>query len=202
MFTELCEQLSIWAIPAILLVIPVVGYFRHVKVYEAFVEGANEGFHTAVRIMPFLVAMMVAINIFRASGAMDVCVAAIIAGAQVVGVPPELVSLAVMRPLSGTGSLGLTTELLNTHGPDSMIGRIASTVLGSTDTTFYILTVYFGAVGINKPRYSVGVGLLGDMIGFLGSIYICQQLFKSVIRDFRSGLQTAPFYCRLSDIYC
>lgn len=177
MFVEICQQVSLWAIPIILVIVPVVGYFRHVKVYEAFVEGAGEGFHTAIRIMPFLVAMMVAINIFRASGAMYVCVETIEPVLTFLGVPPELVPLALMRPLSGTGALGITTELLNTHGPDSMIGRIASTILGSTDTTFYILTVYFGAVGISKPRYSVCVGLLGDFIGFIGSIYICRQLF-------------------------
>jgi len=178
MFIEFCEQLSIWAIPIILLVIPVVGYFRNVKVYEAFVDGASEGFHTSIRIMPFLVAMMVAVNIFRASGAMEVGVEYVGSLLYVLGVPPDLVPLAIMRPLSGTGALGLTTEILNTYGPDSMVGRIASTVLGSTDTTFYILTVYFGAVGITKPRYSVFVGLLGDMIGFLGSIYLCQYLFS------------------------
>ena len=178
MFTELCEQLSVGAIPTILLIVPVIGYFRHVNVYEAFVEGASEGFYTAIRIMPFLVAMMVAVNIFRASGALDVCVEYAKPMLTLLGVPPDVVPLAMMRPLSGTGSLGLVTELLNTHGPDSMIGRMASTILGSTDTTFYILTVYFGAVGISKPRYSVFVGLLGDMIGFIGSIYICHQLFK------------------------
>lgn len=178
MFIECCQQLSIWAIPIILLVIPVVGYFRNVKVYEAFVDGASEGFHTAIRIMPFLVAMMVAVNIFRASGAMDVAVEYIGALLYTFGVPPDLMPLAIMRPLSGTGALGLTTEILNTYGPDSMMGRIASTVLGSTDTTFYILTVYFGAIGITKPRYSVFVGLFGDMIGFLGSIYLCQYLFS------------------------
>ena len=177
MFTLICEELSIWAIPTILLMVPVIGYFRQVKVYEAFVEGATEGFQTSIRIMPFLVAMMVAINIFRVSGILDVCVDGLKPILASLGVPPELIPLAIMRPLSGTGSLGLTTELLNTHGPDSMIGRIASTILGSTDTTFYILTVYFGAVGITKPRYSVCVGLLGDIIGFLGSIYICQKLF-------------------------
>jgi len=178
MFTEFCEQLSVWAIPTILLIVPVIGYVRHVNVYEAFVDGASEGFYTAIRIMPFLVAMMVAINIFRASGALAVCVEYVKPMLTLIGVPPDVVPLAMMRPLSGTGSLGLVTELLNTHGPDSLVGRIASTILGSTDTTFYILTVYFGAVGISKPRYSVGVGLLGDMIGFLGSIYICQILFK------------------------
>jgi spore maturation protein B len=177
-FIEICEELSVWAIPIILLVVPLVGYWRRVKVYEVFVEGASEGFQTAIRIMPFLVAMMVAISIFRASGAMDVCVAILQPFLNVIGVPPDLVPLAIMRPLSGTGSLGLTIEILNTYGPDSMIGKVASTVLGSTDTTFYILTVYFGAVGIHNPRYSVSVGLLGDFIGFLGSIYICQFLFS------------------------
>jgi spore maturation protein B len=93
------------------------------------------------------------------------------------GVPSDLVPLAIMRPLSGTGSLGLATEILNTFGPDSLCGRIASTVMGSTDTTFYILTVYFGAVGIRKPRYSVFVGLIGDLTGFFMSIYICSKLF-------------------------
>ena len=178
MFTALSEQLSMWAIPAILLAIPVIGYFRRVNVYEAFVDGATEGFYTAIRIMPFLVAMMVAINIFRASGAMDVGIEYAKPMLVFLGVPPDVVPLAMMRPLSGTGSLGMATELLNTHGPDSMVGRIASTILGSTDTTFYILTVYFGAIGISKPRYSVCVGLLGDMIGCIGSIYICHQLFK------------------------
>lgn len=177
MFIEICEQVSLWAIPIILVIVPVIGYLRGVRVYEAFVEGATEGFHTAIRIMPFLVAMMVAINVFRSSGAMYVCVESIGPILNFLGVPPELVPLAIMRPLSGTGALGLTTELLNTHGPDSMMGRMASTILGSTDTTFYILTVYFGAVGISKPRYCVFVGLLGDIIGFIGSIYICKQLF-------------------------
>jgi len=177
MLADVCRELSVWAIPAILLAIPLIGYFRQVKVYEAFVEGAGEGFQTAIRIMPFLVAMMVAINIFRTSGALDAFVNLLAPLLSFLGVPPELVPLAIMRPLSGTGSLGLATEILNTYGPDSLCGRIASTVLGSTDTTFYILTVYFGAVGIRQPRYSVVVGLLGDLVGFFGSIYVCKSLF-------------------------
>jgi len=177
MFAEFCRELSVWAIPAILLLIPLIGYFRKVNVYEAFVDGAAEGFKTAIRIMPFLVAMMVAINVFRASGAMDAFIMLIAPSLNVLGVPSDLVPLAIMRPLSGTGSLGLATEILNTFGPDSLCGRIASTVMGSTDTTFYILTVYFGAVGIRKPRYSVFVGLIGDLTGFFMSIYICSKLF-------------------------
>lgn len=177
MFITFCQQLSLWAIPIILLIIPLIGYFRKVKIYEVFVDGASEGFQTGVRIIPFLVAMMVAINIFKTSGAMTLCIDYMRPILQIVGIPPEVISLGVMRPLSGTGALGITTEILNTYGPDSMIGRMASTILGSTDTTFYILTVYFGAVGITNPRYAVIVGLLGDIIGFLGSIYICRLLF-------------------------
>jgi len=174
---ELLGAVSVWIMPLLILVIPVIGFVRKVKVYEAFVEGASEGFHTAVRIMPFLVAMMVAVNVFRISGAMDLFVNSIAPLLNYIGVPPELIPLAIMRPLSGTGALGLTTELLNTYGPDSMTGKIASTVLGSTDTTFYILTVYFGAVGIRNPRYSVIVGLLGDLAGFLLSVFICYYFF-------------------------
>lgn len=175
---EVLGNISVWIVPLLILLIPVVGFLRRVKVYEAFVEGASEGFHTAIRIMPFLVAMMVAVNVFRISGAMDVFVNSLAPLLNYIGVPPELVPLAIMRPLSGTGALGLTTELLHTYGPDSITGKIASTVLGSTDTTFYILTVYFGAVGIRNPRYSVMVGLLGDLTGFLLSVYICHYVFS------------------------
>lgn len=177
MFAQVCEFLSVWIIPLVLLIVPLAGYVRRVRVYEAFVEGAAEGFQTTIRIMPFLVAMMVAVSIFRASGALDDSVNYLQPLLLFLGVPPELVPLAVMRPLSGTGALGLTTEILNTQGPDSLVGRIASTVLGSTDTTFYVLTVYFGAVGISKPRYSVAVGLIGDLVGFFGAVYICRILF-------------------------
>lgn len=147
--------------------------------YEAFVEGAAEGFHTAVRIMPYLVAMMAAVAVVRGSGALAALTGWLEPVLSVLGVPPDLVPLALMRPLSGTGSLGLVTEILRTHGPDSLTGRIASTVLASTDTTFYVLTVYFGAVGIANPRYAVGVGLLGDMIGFAGSVFIWTVVLTS-----------------------
>lgn len=177
MVAEITAFLSRWAIPVLLLVIPLLGHWRGVKVYETFVEGAAEGFTTAVRIIPYLVAMMVALNVFRTSGAMDYCTAA---GAQLLAflqIPPELVPLAVMRPLSGSGALGLASELLRTWGPDSFLGRVASTLMGSTDTTFYVLTVYFGAVGVYRIRYAMLVGLLGDVTGFFGSVYICYKLF-------------------------
>lgn len=177
MFAAFSDFLAAWALPLVLLAIPCIGLARGVRVYEAFVEGAAEGFQTAVRIMPFLVAMLVAVGVFRASGALEDGVALLRPALALLGVPPELVPLAVMRPLSGTGALGLTTELLASVGPDSLVGRMASTILGSTDTTFYVLTVYFGAVGIRNPRYAVTVGLAGDLTGFFMSIYVCNLLF-------------------------
>lgn len=174
---DVLEGFSLWMIPLVLLLIPLVGFGRKVKVYEAFVEGAGEGFQTAIRIMPFLVAIMVAVNVFRASGAMGALVGLLSPFLACLDVPPELIPLAIMRPLSGTGALGMTTELLQTYGPDSLLGLIASTVLGSTDTTFYVLTVYFGAVGIMNPRYALFVGLLGDLTGFFASLFICRLLF-------------------------
>ena len=178
MFAEIIQVLSLWAIPLVLLIIPLIGYFRRVKIYEAFVEGAVDGFTTSIRILPFLIAMLVAINVFRASGAMDFFISGIKPCLESLGVPPDLVPLAVMRPLSGSGALGMTTESLQNFGPDSLVGKIASTVLGSTDTTFYIITVYFGAVGVKNPRYSLPVGLLGDLIGFAGSVYIWNYIIQ------------------------
>jgi spore maturation protein B len=174
---DMLAILSVWMIPLLLLVIPLVALLRRVKVYEAFVEGAAEGFQTAIRIMPYLVAMMVAINIFRVSGAMAALADLLSPLCVLLGIPADIVPLAIMRPLSGSGSLGLTTEIIYTYGPDSFIGQLASVIIGSTDTTFYILTVYFGAVGITKPRYSLFVGLCGDLIGLFASIYFCQKFF-------------------------
>lgn len=178
MVLALCEQLSVWVVPAVLLLIPLIGYAKKIKVYEVFVEGAAEGFHTALRILPCLVAMLVAISIFRASGALDAGVQAVTPLLSALGIPAELVPLAIMRPLSGSGSLGIATELFRTYGPDSLVGRIASTVLASTDTTFYVLTVYFGAISISNSRYAPVVGLSGDIFSFLLSVYVCQTLYN------------------------
>lgn len=179
MMLEVCTELSIWAIPMAIVIIILSGLWSKVKVYEAFVEGASEGFYTAVRIMPFLVAMMVSISVFRDSGAMQFVINYLSPCLSILGIPEALVPLGIMKPLSGTGALGLATEVLNQFGADSLYGRIASTITGSTDTTFYILTVYFGAVGITNPRYSIYVGLCGDMVGFISSIYICRLIFAS-----------------------
>jgi len=174
---DLLSQFSRWIIPALLFIIPAVAWVRKVKVYETFVDGAQEGFTTAIKIIPYLAAMLIAISIFRASGAMAIVVKVLAPLTDAVGIPGEVLPLAIMRPLSGSGALGLSTELIKTHGPDSLIGRLASTMQGSSDTTFYILTLYFGSVGIKKYRYSLYTGLLADIISFLASVYIVTKIF-------------------------
>ncbi|MDT8976053.1 MULTISPECIES: spore maturation protein [Paenibacillus] len=171
------SSISAWAIPAIIVFIPLFAYFRRVPVYETFVEGAKDGFQTSINIIPTLVGMMVAISVFRASGAMDWMVGLLRPILDWVGIPGEVMPLAFLRPITGAGSLAFTTDLIKMYGPDSMIGRIASTIQGSTDTTIYVLTVYFGAVGIKKGRYALKVGLFSDLVGFIAAIVVCFLVF-------------------------
>lgn len=178
MLLSALSLVSKWAIPLLLLAVPVYGYIKKVPVYESFVEGAEEGFTTAVKIIPFLVGMMVAISVFRASGAMESLSQFLTPITSRIGAPSEVIPLAFMRPLSGSGVLGLATELMRIYGPDSFIGRLASIMQGTTDTTFFVLTVYFGAVGITKYKYSIITGLSADLTGFLASLYICNLLFR------------------------
>ncbi len=176
-FRSIITIISIVAIPLVLLVFLGWGFFRKVKVYEVFVEGAKDGFHTAVRIIPYLVAMLVAIAVFRASGAMDLLTAIFAPVTSLIGMPAETLPMAIMRPLSGSGSLGIMTELMKTHGPDSLIGIIVSTMYGSSETTFYVLAVYFGAVSIQNTRHAVPVGLIADIVGMLAAVWIVRTLF-------------------------
>ncbi|WP_336786811.1 spore maturation protein [Paenibacillus sp. MMO-177] len=175
---ELFTRVSAWLIPAIIVFIPLYAAFRKVPVYETFIEGAKDGFGTAINIIPSLVGMMVAISMFRASGAMDLMLGAVRPLFDWLSIPTEVLPLGILRPLTGAGSLAFTADLIATHGPDSMIGRIASTIQGSTDTTLYVLTVYFGAVGIRKTKYALKVGLFSDLVGFLAAIMICMYIFK------------------------
>jgi len=177
MIEFLIGYVSKWAIPFLIFFIPVFAYIRGVNVYEVFIEGAEEGFKIAIKLIPYLVAMLIAISIFRNSGAMAMSVDTIRPITDFLGIPGEVLPLAIMRPLSGGGALGITTELINTYGPDSFIGRLASTMQGSTDTTFFVLTVYFGSVGIRKYRHALWVGLLADVTTFLASIYIVTRIF-------------------------
>lgn len=174
---EFIAELSRWAIPLILLVVPLVAVLRGVKVYETFVDGAEAGFATAVKTIPYLVAMLVAISIFRASGAMEVMVAALSPVLNLVGLPAEVLPHAIMRPLSGGAALGIASDVIETYGPDSFLGRLVSTMQGSCDTTFYVLTLYFGSVGIKRYRYSIISGLLADLTTLMASVFIVRTMF-------------------------
>jgi len=174
---EIVAELSRWAIPVILLVVPVIAVLRGVKVYETFVDGAEAGFATAIKTIPYLVAMIVAISIFRASGAMEVLVAALSPALNFIGLPAEVLPHAIMRPLSGGAALGIASDIIKTYGPDSFLGRLVSTMQGSCDTTFYVLTLYFGSVGIKKYRYSVFLGLVADFTTLSASVFIVRTMF-------------------------
>jgi spore maturation protein B len=173
----LVNILAIAAIPAVMFIFLGWGIVKKVKVYEVFVEGAKDGFNVAVRIIPYLVAMLVAIGIFRASGAMELLTMALAPATNLIGMPPETLPMALMRPLSGSGSLGIMTELMKTHGPDSLIGIMASTMYGSSETTFYVLAVYFGSVGVKSTRHAVPAGLIADAAGMLTAVWIVNLLF-------------------------
>jgi spore maturation protein B len=171
------EAVSLWAIPVLLVFIPLVGIIRKVKVYEVFIEGAKEGFEVAVKIIPFLVGILVAIGMFRGSGAMDLLTAALRPLTDLTGFPSELVPLTILRTLTGSGSLAFATDLINTHGADSMIARMAATLYGSTETTFYVLAVYFGAVGIRRTRHAVPAALIADFVAAIATVAICMWMF-------------------------
>lgn len=177
MLKEIMGIISIVAIPFVIFSFLIYGFVKKVKVYETFVEGAKEGFTIAVKIIPYLVAMLVAIGIFRASGAMDVLVAIVNPITSLIGFPAEALPMAFMRPLSGSGSLGIMTEIMKVHGPDSFIGLLVSTMYGSTETTFYVLAVYFGSVNVKKTRHAVPAGLISDAVGLLTAFFICKLLF-------------------------
>lgn len=177
MFEKIITVFSTWAIPLLLFFIPVLAFSKKIKVYETFVDGAKEGFEVAVKIIPYLVAILVAIGMFRASGAMDIFIKLISPLTDLLGMPAEALPAALMRPLSGSGSLGIATELMVEHGPDSFIGRLVSTFFGSTETTFYVIAVYFGAVGVKKTRHAIPGGLVGDLAGLLAALFICKLVF-------------------------
>ena len=176
-FKNLIAVLSKLAIPLLILIFIGYGAIKKVKVYESFVDGAKEGFNIAVKIIPYLVAMLIAIGIFRAGGGMDWFIFILEPITSLIGFPAEALPMALMRPLSGSGSLGILAENLTVYGPDSFLGILVSTMYGSTETTFYVLAVYFGAVNIKSTRHAVPVGLIADIAGILGALFIVKTLF-------------------------
>ena len=176
-FKFVLDWLAIIVIPVILLIFIGMAEFKKVKVYEKFVEGAKEGFEIGVKIIPYLVAMLVAIGMFRASGALDILTIILKPITNLIGMPSEVLPMALMRPLSGSGSIGVMTELMKTHGVDSLIGFMSSTMYGSTETTFYVIAVYFGAVNIQRTRYALPAGLMADAAGLIAAALICSAIF-------------------------
>ena len=174
---DLLVKSTNWLIPLLMGGFLLFGYFRGVKVYEALTDGAKEGLNVAVRILPFLVAIFVAIGMFRESGALDLFVKLVSPLTSRIGFPPEALPVAFLRPLSGTGSFAVMSEIIN-HAPNSFASFLVSTLQGSTETTFYVLAVYFGSVGIRKTRYALTAGLIADAMGIAASLIIAHLMFR------------------------
>jgi spore maturation protein B len=174
---EAFKLVSAWIIAVLLAGIPLLALVLRVKVYPAFLDGAKSGFETAVRIIPPLVAVFVMLAMLRASGALDAAAAALAPVTDALGIPASVLPLALVRPLSGGAAQGVVAEILQTEGPDSWAGRLASVMAGSTETTFYVIAVYMGAAGITRPRHAIAAGLLADLAGFTAAVLVCRLVF-------------------------
>jgi spore maturation protein B len=176
-FRSVLEAVSVWAIPLVVAGVPLYALTRKVKVYPVFVEGAKEGFQVAVRVIPPLVAVVVALGMLRASGAMDGLAALLAPLTSRIGIPASVLPMVLVRPLSGGAALGVVADVLRSEGSDSYAGRLASVMAGSTETTFYVLAVYFGAVGVSRYRQALPAALLADLAGFAASVVAVRFLF-------------------------
>ena len=177
MLKEVLEIISLYTLPLVVLIIPVIALWKKVPIYETFISGAKEGFKVGVMIIPYLVAILVAIGMFRASGAIDMLSNALSPMLNKIGMPADLLPLAIIRPLSGSGALGIMTEIASTHGPDAFITKMAAIMVGCSETTFYVLTVYFGSVGISKFRHALWAGLIADMVSIIAAVSISNIIF-------------------------
>ena len=171
------NQLSNWIFLAFVVGIPLYGAIKKIDVFDAFIVGAKQGFDTSVSIIPYLIAMMVAIGMLRASGFFELLSALLAPLLATIGMPAELLPLALIRPFSGSAATGVMAEIIHEHGGNSFIAKTAATLMGSTETTFYVIAVYFGAVGIRRTRHAIPAGLLADLAGIVASVCICRYLF-------------------------
>ncbi|MCC5926796.1 MAG: spore maturation protein [Bacteroidetes bacterium] len=169
--------LVLFILPVIIVGIVSYGMVRKVAIYEEFVVGAKDGFDIAVRIIPYLVAILFAIGMFRASGAMDWMILGLRPVLGFFGFPAEVLPMAIIRPLTGSGSVGVMADMIATYGEDSIFVKMAGTMFGSTETTFYVIAVYFGAIGVRKTRYAIQAGLIADLTGVIMAVVICYWLF-------------------------
>jgi spore maturation protein SpmA len=176
-FVRSVNTLSILAIPFLLSFFPVYAATRGIKVYEEFVEGAKEAFGVILKIIPFLVTMLVAISMFKGAGGIDLLTRILTPVLAPLHFPTDLLPLALMRPLSGSATLAILTDIIHRLGPDNIVSRMAATIYGSTETTFYVAAVYFGSVGVKQTRHAIPAGLLGDLAGVIASVIICRAVF-------------------------
>ncbi len=174
---NLIDILSVFVLPTVIIGFPLYGLYKRVPVYEEFVEGAKEGFTVAVTIIPYLVAILFAIGMFRASGALEFLVDGARPILTLVGIPPEVIPMGIVRPLTGSGSAAIVVDMINQYGEDSLIVKMAATMFGSTETTFYVIAVYFGAVNVKKTRHAVPAGLIADFFAMILAVYVVRLLF-------------------------
>ncbi|HKI47497.1 MAG TPA: nucleoside recognition domain-containing protein [Balneolales bacterium] len=172
------QVIAVFVLPIIIVLIPLYGLIKKVKVYEEFVDGAKEGFDIGVRIIPYLVAILFAIGMFRASGAMQWIIQGLHPLFELVHFPPQVLPMAIMRPLTGSGSVGVLADMIKHYGVDSIYVTIAAIMFGSTETTFYVIAVYFGAVNVRKPRYAVITGLIADTAAIILAVIIGYWLYS------------------------
>lgn len=175
--TKLLNIISLWALPVLLAGVLTIGIFKKVPIYEEFTKGAKDGFKVAVNIIPYLVAIIVGISMFRASGAVENIAMLLAPVLSKFNIPADTLPLMIVRSLSGSAALGVFSDIANNLGPDSYATKLAAVMVGSSETTFYVLAVYFGAVGISKIRYALIVGLLADLIGIISAVLVCNWLF-------------------------
>lgn len=175
---DLANQLSNWMLLAFIVGIPLYGaVVKKINVFDAFIVGAKQGFDTVLSVLPYLVAMIVAIGMLRASGFFTLMGELLAPLMRMIGMPAEVLPLALIRPFSGSASIGIMAELIHQYGGNSMIAKTAATMMGSTETTFYVVAVYFGSVGILRTRHAIPAGLLADLAGVVASVIICRYLF-------------------------
>jgi spore maturation protein SpmB len=174
------NAVSLLAVPFLLAFLPLFAAVRGVPVYEQFIEGAKEGFQTAIRIIPYLVAILVAIAFFRGAGGIEILGKVLASPMAWVGFPTELLPMALLRPLTGSGTLAAFSEVVRVHGADSLFARMGGTLFGSTETTFYVIAVYFGSIGVRRTRHAIWAGLAADVAGAIAAVHVCRWMFAPV----------------------
>lgn len=175
--TNFLNMISLWILPVLIISILTLGLVKKVPIYEEFTIGAKDGFKVAVKIIPYLVAIIVGISMLRASGAIELVANALAPILTHFNIPADTLPLMIVRSLSGSGALGIFSDIAHNLGPDSYATKLAAIMLGSSETTFYVLTVYFGAIGISKFKYAIIVGLLADLVGIIAAISVCNLMF-------------------------